>query len=213
MMQRNKGILVVLSGFSGSGKGTIMKEIMKRYADTYALSISATTRNPRVGETDGVEYFFKTREEFEKMIENGELIEYAQYVENYYGTPKAYVEEQLNAGKDVILEIEIQGALKVKEQFPDTLLLFVTPPSAEELKNRLVGRGTEKMSVIESRLSRAVEEAEGIEAYDYLIVNDDLDECVVEMHEIVRNEHYRVSRNAENIADMRNQLKSFAKNN
>lgn len=213
MMQKNKGILVVLSGFSGSGKGTIMKELMKRYSNTYALSISATTRNPRVGETDGVEYFFKTREEFEKMIENGDLIEYAQYVENYYGTPKAYVEEQLDAGKDVILEIEIQGALKVKEQFPDTLLMFVTPPSAEELKKRLVGRGTEAMSVIESRLSRAVEEAEGIEKYDYLIVNDDLDECVEEMHQIIQNEHYRVVRNFDNIADMREQLKDFSKNN
>lgn len=110
MMQKNKGILIVVSGFSGSGKGTIMKELMKRYSDRYALSISATTRKPRPGETDGVEYFFKTREEFEKMIAQEELIEYAQYVENYYGTPKAYVKQQLEAGKDVILEIEIQGA-------------------------------------------------------------------------------------------------------
>ena len=116
-MQKNKGILLVLSGFSGSGKGTVMKEIMKKYSDRYALSISATTRAPRPGETDGVEYFFKTRAEFEAMIENDELVEYAQYVSNYYGTPKAYVEEQLNAGKDVILEIEIQGALKIKEKF------------------------------------------------------------------------------------------------
>ena len=171
MIQKSKGILIVLSGFSGSGKGTIMKELMKKYSEQYALSISATTRSPRPGETDGVEYFFKTKEQFEKMIADDELIEYAKYVDNYYGTPKAYVEEQLAAGKDVILEIEIQGALKVKEKFPDTLLMFVTPPSAEELKNRLVGRGTEEMSVIESRLSRAVEEAQGIEAYDYLIVN------------------------------------------
>ncbi len=118
------GILIVVSGFSGSGKGTIMKELLKRY-DNYALSISATTRAPREGETDGREYFFKTREEFEKMIAKEELIEYAEYVNNYYGTPRAYVEEQLTAGKDVILEIEIQGALKVKKKFPDTLLLFV----------------------------------------------------------------------------------------
>ena len=116
----------MVSGFSGSGKGTIMKELMKKYADSYALSISATTRNPRPGETDGVEYFFRTREQFEQMIEEDALIEYAQFVGNYYGTPKAYVEEQLEAGKDVILEIEIQGALKVREKFPDTLLLFVT---------------------------------------------------------------------------------------
>ena len=133
---REKGILIVVSGFSGSGKGTIMKELLKQY-DNYALSISATTRNPRPGEEDGREYFFKTVEDFEKMIAKEELIEYARYVDNYYGTPRAYVEEQLEAGKDVILEIEIQGALKVKENFPDTLLLFVTPPSAEELKSRL----------------------------------------------------------------------------
>lgn len=210
-MQKNKGILVVVSGFSGSGKGTIMKELMKKYSNQYALSISATTRAPRTGETDGVEYFFKTKEAFEAMIETGELIEYAQYVGNYYGTPKAYVDEQLNAGKDVILEIEIQGALKVKEKFPDTLLLFVTPPSATELKNRLVGRGTEELSVIESRLSRAVEEAEGIEAYDYLVINDDLEECVEEVHSIIQNEKNRVFRNAENIANMRSQLMEFAK--
>ena len=125
-----RGILIVVSGFSGAGKGTLMKELMKRYEETYALSVSATTRNPREGEVDGREYFFKTTEEFEKMIAKEELIEYARYVENYYGTPRTYVEQQLEAGKDVILEIEIQGALKVKERFPDTLLLFVSPPSA-----------------------------------------------------------------------------------
>lgn len=210
-MQKNKGILTVVSGFSGAGKGTIMKELMKRYSEQYALSISATTRAPRTGETDGIEYFFKSREEFEQMIADEALIEYAQYVGNYYGTPKAYVEEQLLAGKDVILEIEIQGALKVKKRFPDTLLLFVTPPSARELKNRLVGRGTETMDVIESRLARALEEAEGIEEYDYLVVNDVLDECVEEVHEIIRNEHYRVSRNIESINDMRKELKGFSR--
>ena len=210
-MKTNRGILIVVSGFSGSGKGTIMKELMKKHSEYYALSISATTRNPRPGEQDGVEYFFRTREEFERMIAEDELVEYAEYVGNYYGTPKAYVEEQLNAGKDVILEIEIQGALKVKEKFPDTLLLFVTPPSAEELKKRLVGRGTEEMSVIESRLSTAVEEAQGIEKYDYLIINDELTRCVEEVHGILRNEHYRVFRNIENIEDMRAQLSEFAK--
>lgn len=135
-----RGILIVVSGFSGAGKGTLMKELMKRYEETYALSVSATTRNPREGEVDGREYFFKTTEEFEKMIAKEELIEYARYVENYYGTPRTYVEQQLEAGKDVILEIEIQGALKVKERFPDTLLLFVTPPSAKELRRRQIGR-------------------------------------------------------------------------
>lgn len=211
MMRKNKGILTVVSGFSGAGKGTIMKELMKKYEGQYALSISATTRAPRSGETDGVEYFFKTVEEFEAMIAAEDLIEYARYVGNYYGTPKSYVKEQLEAGKDVILEIEIQGALKVKERFPDTLLLFVTPPSADELKNRLVGRGTESMDVIESRLARALEEAEGIEEYDYLVVNDVLEECVEEVHEIIQNEHYRVSRNIESINEMREDLKRFTR--
>lgn len=211
MTRKNKGILTVVSGFSGAGKGTIMKELLAKYEQNYALSISATTRAPRSGEKDGVEYFFKSREEFEKMIAAGELIEYAQYVGNYYGTPKAYVGKQLEAGRDVILEIEIQGALKVREQFPDALLLFVTPPSADELKKRLIGRGTESMEVIENRLARALEEAEGLEEYDYLVVNDVLEECVEEVHEIIRNEHYRVSRNAENIREMREELKGFTR--
>ena len=201
-----KGILIVVSGFSGAGKGTLMKELLRNY-DNYALSISATTRNPREGETDGKEYFFKTVEEFEKMIAQDALIEYAKYVNNYYGTPRAYVEEQLEAGKDVILEIEIQGALKVKEKFPKTLLLFVTPPDAETLRNRLVGRGTETMDVIESRMQRAAEEAEGMDAYDYLVVNDDLSVCVEEMHSIIQGEHRRVSRNAEFVEQIKNQLK------
>ncbi|MCB7521852.1 guanylate kinase [[Clostridium] hylemonae] len=201
-----KGILTVVSGFSGAGKGTIMKELLKKY-DNYALSVSATTRAPRPGETDGREYFFKTKEEFEKMIAQDELIEYASYVNNYYGTPKAYVEEQLVAGKDVILEIEIQGALKVKEKMPDTLLLFITPPSVEELRKRLVGRGTETMEVIESRLKRAGEEAEGMDRYDYLIVNDKLDICVEDVHEIIRGEHLRSFRNAEFIEHMKAELK------
>ena len=190
-----KGILIVVSGFSGSGKGTIMKELLSRYPDTYALSISATTRSPREGEVDGREYFFVSKDEFEKMIAKGELIEYAKYVENYYGTPRDYVEKKLDEGRDVILEIEIQGALNVKKMFPDTLLLFVTPPSADELKKRLVGRGTETMDVIRSRMERACEEADGMENYDYLIINDDLDRCVEEMHSIIQGEHRRSSRN------------------
>lgn len=205
-----KGILLVVSGFSGAGKGTLMKELLRRY-DNYALSISATTRRPREGEVDGREYFFKTVEEFESMIEQGELIEHACYVGNYYGTPRDYVEQQLALGKDVILEIEIQGALKVKERFPDTLLLFVTPPNAQELKKRLVGRGTETMAVIESRLARANEEAEGIEHYDYVVINDDLGECAEYVHHIIQSEHSRVSRNVEFIHTIRTELKEFQK--
>lgn len=197
MNMEKKGILIVVSGFSGAGKGTLMKELLARYPEDYALSISATTRNPREGEENGREYFFKTKDEFEKMIAKGELIEYAKYVENYYGTPRDYVESRLAEGKDVILEIEIQGALKVKETFPDTLLMFVTPPTAEELRSRLVGRGTETMDVVESRMRRACEEAEGMDRYDYLIVNDDLGECVERMHSIIRGEHDRSFRNKE----------------
>ena len=200
-----KGILTVLSGFSGAGKGTAMKRLMEKY-DDYALSISATTRNPREGEVDGREYFFKATEEFEKMIAQDELIEYARYVNHYYGTPRSYVEEQLENGKDVILEIEIQGALKVKEKFPDTLLVFITPPSAKELRRRLIGRGTEAMEVIEQRLARAKEEAEGIDDYDCLIVNDDLESCVDELHSVIQNEKKKVARNGEFISKIRKEL-------
>ena len=207
----DSGFLIVISGFSGSGKGTIMKELIARYPEEYALSISATTRGPRDGEQDGREYFFKTKEEFLTMIEHDELLEHAQYVENYYGTPKAYVEEQLEANKNVILEIEIQGALKIKEQFPQTLLLFVTPPSAQILKERLTGRGTETEEVIDSRLARAIEEADGCEVYDYLVINDELDEAVEHVHQIIRSEHQRMQHNLNTIETIKNDLKQFVK--
>lgn len=204
-----QGILIVVSGFSGAGKGTIMQELLKRY-DQYALSVSATTRAPRPGEEEGISYFFKSREEFEQMISEDALIEYACYVDNYYGTPKAYVEEQLSMGKDVILEIEIQGARKVKKQFPETVLLFVTTKDAKTLKERLIGRGTETPEVIGQRLARAVQESEGIEEYDYLVVNDDLDTCVAEIHSIIEGEHQRIGRNMELINRVREELKSFS---
>ena len=206
----SRGVLAVVSGFSGAGKGTIMKSLMAKY-DNYALSVSATTRNPRPGEEDGREYFFRTKEEFEEMIRQDQLIEYARYVENYYGTPKAYVEEQLSAGRDVILEIEIQGAMKIKEQFPESLLLFVTPPSAEELQKRLVGRGTETADVIAQRLARAYEESEGMDAYDYIVVNDDLDECAAAVQKYVEAAKNVPSRRVEFITEIREELKGFAK--
>lgn len=190
----NKGILTVVSGFSGAGKGTVMKRLLEKY-DNYALSISATTRAPRPGEEEGKAYFFKSKEAFEQLIREDALLEYACYVENYYGTPRAYVEEQLQKGKNVILEIEIQGAMKIKEKIPEALLVFVTPPSMEELKNRLTGRGTETQEVIESRLARAGEEAEGMEQYDYLLINDELEECVDTLHSIIKSEHFRMNRN------------------
>jgi guanylate kinase len=206
----SKGILIVVSGFAGTGKGTLMKELLKKY-DKYALSVSATTRAPRPGEEDGVQYFFLDRTHFEDMIEKDELLEYACYVENYYGTPKSYVERQLQLGRDVILEIEIQGALKIKEKFPEALLLFIMPPSAMELKNRLVSRGTETPEVIDKRLSRAVEEAEGIEKYDYIVINDCLNECTEELHSIISAAHYTPIRQKEFINQLRLELKMFSK--
>jgi len=205
---KRKGIIIVVSGFSGAGKGTIMKELTKRY-DQYALSISATTRNPREGEENGREYFFITTEEFEKLIEEDGLIEHAKYVNNYYGTPRKYVEDKLSQGIDVILEIEIQGALQIKEQYKDAVLLFVMPPSAQILEKRLRGRGTETDDVIAKRLSRAKEEAVGIEKYDYIVVNDDLDECVEKVHEIISSAHNTPDRNADFINEMRDQLNKF----
>lgn len=179
-----QGILTVVSGFSGAGKGTLMKALLEKYE--YGLSISATTRAPREGEQNGREYFFLTKEQFEDMISKNELIEYAQYVGNYYGTPKKYVQQQLDAGKNVILEIEIQGALNVKKMFPDALLIFVTPPSAAELKSRLVGRGTEDMETINKRMKRAAEESQFMNSYDYIAVNDKLDECVEELNDTIQ---------------------------
>ncbi len=202
------GMLVVVSGFSGAGKGTLMKELLNRY-ENYALSISATTRAPRTGEVDGKEYFFVTEEHFNDMIEKEEMIEYAQYVNHSYGTPKEYVLNQMKMGKDVILEIEIQGALKVKERFPEAILLFVMPPNAQELKRRLIGRGTESMEVINARLRRASEEAQGMEAYDYILINDEIDTCVEEMHLMIQVQHKRASNNMAFLSQIREELKNI----
>ena len=200
-----QGILVVVSGFSGAGKGTLMKELLKRY-DNYALSVSATTRQPREGEKDGEDYFFVNREYFQQMIEEGRLVEYAQYVNHYYGTPRDYVEKKMAEGQDVILEIEIQGALKVKKRFPDALLIFVTPPSAGELRRRLVGRGTETIEVINARLRRAAEEASGMEAYDYLLINDEIDACVEQMHQLITLQHSKTCYHLDFLSRMREEL-------
>ena len=198
----------MVSGFSGAGKGTLMKRLMEEY-ENYALSISMTTRAPRPGETDGKEYFFVTKQQFEDKIEQNGLVEYACYCDNYYGTPRAYVEQQLEAGKDVILEIEIQGALKIKEKFPTALLLFVMPPSAQELRKRLEGRGTESSEVIEKRLQRAAQEAEGIEKYDFIVINDKLEECVQELHNLIQAAHNTPDRNEEFINNMRKELEAL----
>jgi guanylate kinase len=200
-----KGIIIVVSGFSGVGKGTIMKQLVAQY-DRYALSVSATTRDPRPGEENGREYFFISNDEFEKLIEENGLIEHAGYVNHYYGTPRKFVEDRLSEGKDVILEIEIQGALQIRKQYPDAVLLFVMPPSAQELRNRLVGRGTETAEVIEQRLNRAREESVGIEEYDYIVINDDLDECVKRVNSIIESAHAAPSRNLDFIETIRKEL-------
>lgn len=185
----DRGVLTVISGFSGAGKGTVVKQLLQEY--DYGLSISATTRSPREGEQDGREYFFKTKEEFEKMIREHQLIEYAQYVGNYYGTPKEYVVQQLEQGKDVILEIEMQGALRVREILPEVNLIFLTPPTVDELERRLVSRGTETAEVIRERMARAKEESAYMKEYDYVVINDDLDECVENVHQLIRSLHYK----------------------
>ncbi len=205
---KRKGILIVVSGFSGAGKGTLMKQLVRTY-ENYALSVSMTTRSPRPGEEEGKEYFFVSREEFEKKIEQDGLVEYALYCDNYYGTPREYVERQLEKGRDVILEIEIQGALKIKKKFPSAVLMFVMPPSIGELKKRLEGRGTESPEVISKRLKRAAEEAEGIEQYDYIVINDKLEECVLKMHTLILAAHDAPVRNKEFIENMKKELEAL----
>ncbi|MBE5964621.1 MAG: guanylate kinase [Lachnospira sp.] len=204
----NSGKLIVISGFSGAGKGTVIKRLLSEYPN-YVLSISATTRKPRAGEEHGREYFFKTVDEFKSMIDNNELVEYAQYVGNYYGTPKEYVDKQLSEGKNVILEIEIQGALNIKKQFKDAVLVFITPPSATELKNRLVNRGTEDLDTIMARLRRAEEEAAGVENYDYIIINDTIDKCVFDINSVIIAESNKSNNKLDIIEDIKENLKDI----
>lgn len=220
MCTNNKGTLIVVSGFSGAGKGTIMKGLMAAHGDNYSLSVSATTRAPRVGEEDGIHYHFVTNEKFESMIANDELIEYAGYVNHYYGTPKSYVKEAVASGKCVILEIEMQGGFKVKEKFPDTVMVFVSAPSADILKKRLVGRGTETPEQIKARLKRAYEESLEMDKYDYLVINDELSTCIDCVNQMLMNEHHnkgelnekhRMSSNIDFVNKMQKELFEFSK--
>ncbi|MBN9652790.1 guanylate kinase [Halobacillus litoralis] len=188
-----KGILFILSGPSGVGKGTVRKALFEQSTDL-RYSISMTTRDPREGEVDGVDYFFKSRDEFEKLISEGQLIEHAEYVGNYYGTPRQYVEQTLNEGKDVFLEIEVQGALKVRENFPEGVFVFLIPPSLEELKDRIVNRGTETEDKVKNRLKAAKEEIDMMDAYDYVVVNDQIDNAVTKVKSIVSSEHCKRER-------------------
>lgn len=202
---KKTGVLSVISGFSGVGKGTIVKKLVEE--EGYALSISATSRAPRQGEIHGREYFFLTREEFHSMIENDGLIEWAEYVSNFYGTPREYVEERLAEGEDVILEIEPQGALKVKAQYPEAVLIFIVPPNAKELENRLIGRGTEEPETIKKRLKRAAEETAFIENYEYIVINDELEDAVSDIHHIIQAASHKRERVGEFVDVLTDALK------
>ncbi|MEK3808989.1 MULTISPECIES: guanylate kinase [unclassified Metabacillus] len=190
---KERGLLIVLSGPSGVGKGTVRKAIFSQNTD-FEYSISMTTRKPRAGEVDGVDYFFKTREEFEQLIKEEGLLEWAEFVGNYYGTPIEYVEKTLSEGKDVFLEIEVQGALQVRKAFPEGLFIFLMPPSLSELKNRIVTRGTETQEIINNRMAAAKEEIEMMDAYDYVVENDQVDLACARIRAIVTAEHCRRDR-------------------
>ncbi|HFZ6302519.1 TPA: guanylate kinase [Streptococcus agalactiae] len=189
-----RGLLIVFSGPSGVGKGTVKQEIFSTPDHKFDYSVSMTTRPQRPGEVDGVDYFFRTREEFEALIKEGQMLEYAEYVGNYYGTPLSYVNETLDKGIDVFLEIEVQGALQVKSKVPDGVFIFLTPPDLEELEERLVGRGTDSPEVIAQRIERAKEEIALMREYDYAVVNDQVSLAAERVKRVIEAEHYRVDR-------------------
>ena len=193
VLNDEKGILFILSGPSGVGKGTVRKNLFEQ-ATELKYSISMTTREKRPGEVDGVDYFYKTNEAFEKLIEQNQLLEYAKYVNNYYGTPRDYVERTLEAGYDVFLEIEVQGALQVKKSFPEGVFIFLFPPSLEELKNRIVMRGTESNELVLNRLKEARKEIEMMDSYDYVVVNDQVNHAVAKIQSIIQSEHLKRER-------------------
>ncbi len=204
-----KGRLIVISGFSGAGKGTVVKKLLEKY--NYSLSISATTRAPREGEVDGREYYFKTVDEFRTLIDYNGLIEWAQYVDNFYGTPRKFVEEEIAAGKNVILEIEVQGAMNIKSQYPNAILIFITTKDIKTLHERLSSRGTETPDVIAKRIARAAEEAESMEAYEFIVVNDDLDTCVDAVNSIVVSEECKKENNTQFLIDIKKELEDYSK--
>lgn len=192
-LEREQGILIVLSGPSGVGKGTVCSAL-RQVNTELVYSVSATTRKPRPGEVEGVNYFFKTREQFQQMIEADEMLEWAEYVGNYYGTPRKFVDDMLKAGKNVILEIEVQGALKVKQKFPQGVFIFLLPPSLDELQSRITSRGTENVDTIHSRMSAAAEEIRQLEHYDYAVVNDQVDHACAKIQSILVAEHCKRER-------------------
>lgn len=199
----NRGILIVISGPSGAGKGTICKEVLK-YDPSLSLSISATTRKPRAGEKEGVNYFFVERSEFEKMIQEDQFLEWAEVYGNYYGTPKTFVEEELEKGKDVILEIDIQGAMNAREKFPDGVFIFIVPPSMDELEKRIKKRATETLEEIKMRFSKASSEIKYITKYDYIVVNDEVSKAACKVLSIITAEKCKVERNLDLYLDLEN---------
>lgn len=205
---KTRGNLIVLSGFAGVGKGTVLKSLFETH-EGYAYSVSATTRAPRPGEVNGVHYFFVSKKRFEEMIEEDELLEYASYVGNYYGTPRSYVEEKLEDGFDVILEIEVEGALNVRKKVPDAILIYMLPPGARVLQERLKGRGTETDEVIARRMKRAGEEAQRVSEYDYIIVNYDVDDCADQLDALIRSQRLRVRSNLPFITKLQKELKEL----
>ncbi len=202
-----KGNLIVISGFSGSGKGTVVKQLVEKPG--YILSVSATKREPRAGEVDGKEYYFKSVSDFQNLIDYNGFIEWAMYVENYYGTPRKFVEDEMAKGNDVILEIEVQGAMNIKNQYPDAILIFVTAPSADSLKERLIGRGTESEEVINKRMRRAKEEVDDVDVYEYVVVNDEVDNCVEAINSIIVCQKCLRANHIELIEDIKNELKAY----
>ena len=204
-MTQQRGLLIILSGPSGVGKGTVRAAIFKDNKFNYVYSVSATTRQRRPGEVDGVDYYFVSKEQFKQYIEEDALLEYAEYVGNYYGTPIQKIEENLAAGNDVFLEIEVQGALKVRERMPEGIFIFLAPPSLDELKSRITGRGTDREDVILERMQMAKEEIEMMQHYDYVVVNDTVEHAVEKVNAIIQSEHLRVERVVDRIrADIKN---------
>lgn len=205
---KRRGLLIVVSGPSGVGKGTICKELFKSSDDIH-LSVSVTTRAAREGEIHGKNYFFIGKEAFQSMIENDELLEYAQVYDNYYGTPKGFVMDQLELGRDILLEIDIQGALQVKERYPEGVFVFIVPPSMEELRNRIVGRGTETLEAINKRFSSAYDEIDLMSNYDYYIINDTVQKATKRLQCILEAERYRIL--PENVTELIQELKEEKK--
>ena len=202
-----QGLWIVLSGPSGVGKGTVRKHLFDHYNNDFDFSSSMTTRLKRAGEVEGVDYFFRTKEEFEQYIKEGKLLEYANYVGNYYGTPIDYVRETLDSGQDVFLEIEVQGALKVKKRMPEGIFIFLSPPDLDELKARIENRGTDNAEVIGQRMEKAVEELQLIEYYHYVVENDSVDEAARKIRSIIESEHLKVERNIDRFSKIIEEMK------